>query len=248
MMPTSKIFGCCDEITSRAGIHAAALYMWLVDKDIVFIVGLYKTGTSLAVDLCGRVGFADPSRQTNPTERGYGLSLHRYLTRECRVLRSLNEALMTGHAGLTATARFHNPRLQRSAWRHGSIRSPETYLFEWHPPIVLKDPRFVFTLPRWIVAASHLFLRAGVIFTYRPPNELLMAWDAAPLTRELLMRGKFAAYSAAYDEQLAVCHDEGIPHVVLSLQRLRQIDTVWTEHQTELGELLQCPQPAMGQQ
>lgn len=220
---------CCQSGSSRAEMRAIALATWLAGKDVVIVSGLYKTGTSLAVDLCERAGFADPSRETNPTERGYGISLRRYLTRECRVLRRLNETLLAQRAGLSAMTGFDGSRRQSGTWPPASIRRLEGYLLSWRAAVVLKDPRFVFTLQRWIAAASHLQMRAGVIFTHRQDDQLRKAWESAPVTRELLARGKFTAYAAGYNEQLAWCLDMNVPQIVLSLHELRRIDSVWVK-------------------
>ena len=58
--------------------------------DVVFVTGLHKSGTSALVQVLAD-RFLDTSRITNPTERGFGRSSPRYLTRECKTVRAINE-------------------------------------------------------------------------------------------------------------------------------------------------------------
>lgn len=179
------------------------LSLLFAGKDVVLVVGLYKSGTSLAVELCAGSGFNDPSASTNPTERGFGLSLCRYLTHECSVLRGLNEGWLKSCDPFTGTARA------------------ERYLVGCDHPVVLKDPRFLFTLPRWVAAAHRLHLRVGVLFPDRSRDELRLAWEAAPFTRDLLRRNLLQGYLAAFEEQKAWCRKNRVPHLAVSLNQLR---------------------------
>ncbi|MBI4204913.1 MAG: hypothetical protein HY527_07785 [Betaproteobacteria bacterium] len=104
---------------------------------------------------------------------------------------------------------------------------PMNYLLEWGHPIVLKDPRLLFTLPHWVIAARRLGRVLGVIFCYRPNDELIAAWEVAPYTRDLLMHDKFQTYLALLREQQAWIYRAGVSYLVLSLQELRQIDAAY---------------------
>lgn len=183
---------------------AAELHVWLSDRDVIFVVGLYKTGTSLAVELCAKAGLVDPSRQTNPSEQGYGVSIPRYLTYECAVLRRLNEGWLRRSDALS------------------TISPAEYYLLGCERPVVLKDPQFVLTLPRWVAAARRLGFRTGVLFACRPRRELAAAWEAAPMTRELLIRARLATYRAGLEEQMAWCRRNQVAHLQMSLVTLRR--------------------------
>ncbi len=181
---------------------------WVRKHDVLFVAGVYKTGTSLAVNLCVKAGCSDPSRETNPGERGYGNSISRYLTRECKVLRQVNEGLLRRDDRVVTVGR----------------PSPEHYLLEWGCPVVLKDPRFVFTLQRWIVAVRRLGRRPGVIFSDRSRDELITAWEIAPFTRRLLMQDQFRTYLVSFQEGLAWCVGNSVSHIVISLDELRRIN------------------------
>jgi len=197
--------------SSTSAVSARRFAARVSTHDVLFVAGVYKTGTSLAVDLCVRAGYRDPSGETNPGERGYGSSLTRYVTHECKVLRQVNDRLLTRHDRVA--------RVRRA--------SPESYLLEWGCPIVLKDPRFIFTLPRWISAARRLGHEPGVIFSHRPRDELVTAWEVAPFTSDLLMQNRLGAYLASFQERLAWCLRAGVPHIVISLEELRRIDRAW---------------------
>lgn len=180
------------------------LRRWLTTLDLVLIAGTYKTGTSLAASMCSGQGFTNPSELTNPNERAYGLSVDRYFTRECKVLRSLNERL-----------------LYRC---HGDLPALKSYLLDWDRPLVLKDPRFCFTLSTWIVAAKELRLSVGVVFTRRLcQRELLEAWHSAPVTRDLLARSRFNAYIAGLNEQITWVLRNRIPYLCVNLQELKMV-------------------------
>jgi len=194
------------QLNSSLGIWSAevvALNGWLSEMDAMFIVGLYKTGTSLCVRLCASAGFKDPSRETNPKERGFGCSVGRYVTHECSILRRLNESWL------------------RRKDIMGMVTSAEHYLLAWGRPVVLKDPRFVFTLPAWIIAAWKLGFKAGVIFPRRPRSDLEVAWESAPFTRDLLLKGGLDEHIKALLEQKVWCLQVGVPHVHISLEKLR---------------------------
>jgi hypothetical protein len=182
---------------------ALSLPLLLWGWDVIFVVGLYKSGTSLCVKLCTIAGFRDPSRQTNSKERGYGRWVERYSTHECSVLRRLNEDWMSQRDSL------------------GMISPAENYLLAWGAPTVLKDPRFVFTLPNWIAAARRIGFTAGVIFTCRQWSDLLTAWDDAPFTKDLLIKGQLRKYARGCEEQIEWCQRKHIPHLHLTLEDLR---------------------------
>jgi hypothetical protein len=188
--------------------EVAALNGWLSEMDAMFVVGLYKTGTSLGVKLCISAGFKDPSGETNPKERGFGCSVERYVTHECSMLRRLNESWL------------------RRRDIMGMVSSAERYLLAWGSPVVLKDPRFVFTLPAWIAAAWKLGFKAGVIFPRRPRNDLITAWEAAPFTRDLLSRGRLEEHIRGLLEQKVWCRQMGVPYVQISLENLRLLTGV----------------------
>ncbi len=189
------------------GPLARAFFDWASVRSVIFVTGIYKTGTSLAVDLCTRRELGDPSRQSNPWERGYGASSTRYLTHECSVLRRINEGLLSS----------------RTKGEKTGGAAPERYLQEWGRPIVLKDPQFVFSLPRWIIAARRVGREPGVILSHRPAGELLQAWESAPYTGRLLSQDRLSTFIRGFEESKRWCASEGVPHIAVSLGKLKEI-------------------------
>lgn len=186
---------------------------------MVFVVGPYKSGTSLLAELLAERGFVDPSSVTNPNERAYGLTVPRYLTHECATLRSVVDQLMPSRV---VRGRFRLAGLPGS----GGGPSPEDYLSAWRSPVVLKDPRFVYTLPRWIEAAATLGRRTCVCFTTRDAAGLEEAWRAAPFTRGLLRLGQHREMSEWARLQLAFCQRSRTPSTVTTLPELRACRSV----------------------
>src|SRR5215208_4217470 len=147
---------------------------------VVFICGLFKTGSSLLTKILSESGYLDPSRLSNPQERGYSTSGGRYLTRECSLVRKINERLL--HRAAQEPARDD---YGTSSSRPLNLSRPIDYLDLWSFPVVLKDPQFVYTLQPWLKAAKQLGLSTAVYFTYRRQEELTAAWMEAPFTRKL---------------------------------------------------------------
>lgn len=100
------------------------------DFDVVFVVGPHKSGTSLLTELLAH-RFFDPSRMTNPTERGYGERVPRYLTRECSIVRWIN-------------ARYRGARSQGKSMTvvhltdHVTREAMDSFLRLWSMPIVIR--------------------------------------------------------------------------------------------------------------
>jgi hypothetical protein len=182
--------------------------------DIVFVVGPYKSGTSLAAGKFSLAGFFNPAQMSNPRERGYGTTVARYHTNECAWLRRVNDQLMPSHAAR------EKRRLILNLNATGDF-SPRRYLSNWRDPIVLKDPRFVYTLPAWLKAADLLHRRILVCFTSRESVKLEQAWRHAPFTRSLLRVNAQREMSDWTQRQFALCRDTGIPRRVFSLELLR---------------------------
>jgi hypothetical protein len=174
--------------------------------DVAVVCGPYKSGSSLLTDILEEGGYFDPSRATNPRERAYGTTGGRYLTRECALARTVNESLL----GRGTTGRV--------------ALGPADYLALWPFPVVVKDPRFVFTLSHWLDAARWLRKSVCVCFTTRPAREIEGAWDDAPYTRGLLRRRVLAAMNEAQLSCFALCRNRGVPaswHTLASLRVLR---------------------------
>lgn len=171
---------------------------WIATKDVVFVAGLYKSATSLIVRKCAEFGLSNPSAYTNQLERAYGRSKPRYLTHECQEFRTINKLL----------------RMRRDC--RGTIRPVEQYLQRWGRHIVVKDPRLVFTIHGWLNAAERAGFRPGVILSWRPFDELKMAWEFAPFTERLIRLGCLPAHILALHELAAWCRRRSVPTFSIS--------------------------------
>ena len=174
--------------------------------DVVLVCGPYKSGSSLLTEILAGNGYFDPSRLSNPGERGYGTRGGRYLTYECALARTVNQAL-----------------LGRAPAASGPLRVAD-YLSLWRFPVVVKDPRFVFTLPHWLAAAGRVGKSMAVCFTVRPAREMEGAWLDAPFTRGLLRRHGLEEMRDAQLRAFAACRAWGVPTSWHTLASLRILD------------------------
>ncbi len=180
-----------------------ALLQQAQQYQVVLVCGLYKSGTSLATQLLTQAGLFNPASTTNPDERAYGQQLARYSTNECLQLRSLNNELMANEA--------HD--------YHTAITS---YLAQWAKPMVLKDPKLVYTLVYWLKVLDASGLSFLVVFTQRQQTELIQAWQKAPLTRGLDdVHGAVQTWSATLQKDIALCQEYGVPHTVIPIEALK---------------------------
>jgi hypothetical protein len=205
-MPHSKGFASAERFESLGNL--------VCGRQVVFVVGLYKTGTSLATELCTHFGAVDVSRYSNSLESGVGTSRPRYLTRECKVLRKINE-----HR-LPARRRRDAAPLSASALKTGSDRvvaSYSEYLRACPAQVVLKDVRFIYCLNDWIEAARRSGKSAGILFTSRDVRSLTRAWDHAPYTRALLATRGIDRHTSWLHVQSEYARGIGIPTAALSL-------------------------------
>lgn len=146
------------------------------ETDVVFVIGLHKSGTSLLTQHLSR-WFFDTSRETNPFERGYGTALPRYLTRECSIVRQINGEFRAADVPQRAPVIY--------------LRNAMTaYLESWRRPIVLKAPYFAYSLSEWIAAAEGAGLTPCVCCTHRNLRDTVAAWGKAPYTSSLLEIGE----------------------------------------------------------
>lgn len=165
------------------------------DFDVAFVVGLHKSGTSLLVEHLSN-HFFDTSRVTNPGERGYGSTVSRYLTRECKVVRQINESYRSYAlpSSSTSSADAFDWTAKRDEMR--------AFLQRWQGPIVLKAPFFGYSLGDWLDASKALRQRPCVCFAYRNLFDVISEWKKAPYTRELLDQGELARLTTAIDGQI----------------------------------------------
>lgn len=165
------------------------------DFDVAFVIGLHKSGTSLLVEHLSNHYF-DTSRVTNPDERGYGSTVSRYLTRECKVVRQINESYRSYALPSSST-----PTEDAFDWaaKRDEMRA---FLKRWQGPIVLKAPFFGYSLGDWLYATKALGRRPCVCFAYRNLSDVINEWQKAPYTRELLDQGELERLSAAIHGQI----------------------------------------------
>lgn len=173
--------------------------------DVLFVCGMYKSGTSLAVHLAEKEGYRNIAKETNPHERGFGLSVARYNTNECVILRRINEKLLPSArdkfnalVALESNANMKTPT-------ETNFRMILKYLTCSPKPLVLKDVRFIYTLPIWLRACEMLRLSYRVAFTHRNQDSLIDAWDNAPFTKEILCRSLIGNLQALLDLRAQEC-------------------------------------------
>lgn len=205
-----------NELSANYAIHAHAMLpppmrRWF---DVVFVCGLYKSGTSLLTGMLAKIGYFDPSTVTNPNENGYGLSRLRYPTRECAMVRRINEQMLSSSTS-RLSKQLYDPQI-----------GPVEYLESWDFPIVVKDPRFTFLLPKWISAAKRLQKRICVCFTIRSISELIVAWDCAPYTRPLLAKKEHISMAEALQVQCKYCEKAGVLYSVNSIESIKRLNTL----------------------
>jgi hypothetical protein len=163
--------------------------------DVVFVIGLHKTGTSLLTEYLADC-FLDTSRITNPQERGYGCkAMPRYLTRECAIVRRINQIYRA------------KALLNSGGEESGSICNPqeemENYFRLWSEPVVIKAPFFAYSLSDWLETSQKLGRRVCVCTTIRPLPQVIEAWDSAPFTQVLLAQGELPRLIKAIEYEVA---------------------------------------------
>ena len=174
---------------------------YIEQYEIVFICGLYKTGTSLLTQIIEtNLKYFNPSVNTNPNERGYGQKKDRYHTRECKELRSLNSELIN------------------------STKKDEKLLYKFletlQKPSVLKDPQFCFTLSDWYEKAVEMSFNPLIVFTSRGLEETKESWLFAPYTKGLFENGKFNLFLTAYHKQIEVAKEKMFSHITLQFNEI----------------------------
>src|SRR3990172_6485470 len=197
--------------------------------DVAFICGVYKSGTSLLTKILSNSFYFDPSTITNPREHGYGVSKLRYLTRECTLIRKINENLLPQRLSIASNVLSAIKNRAYTARRSSEIADPEDYLRLWQVPIVIKDPRLVYTLPTWIAVALTLKKKVCVCFTVRSIGELTEAWMNAPFTRPLLAKKVHKNMLEWQGEQYRMCRQIGVPISVHDINSLRILDRILSE-------------------
>lgn len=184
-------------------------------RRLVLVVGVGRSGTSLAAGILGQLGFHIPqpevkADETNP--RGFGeprwvVDFHTRLLRQRSV--TVNDARpealkIAAHPGPRAGHRLRE-------WLEEQ--------FEVDPSLVVKDPRTVWFLPLWTTAAEQLGASTSFLTMLRHPAEVVTsarkyygtgqtaasrtgAWINLILETERFTRGKPRAF-VRYEDLLA---------------------------------------------
>lgn len=191
-------------------------FVWLKNFDLVLVCGLYKTGTSLITKLIEEyLYFFNPASITNPKERGYAKYLTRYPTKECKLLRQINFQLSSINS-------FHKHDFDFNLIKHKLIYE---YLHLWSPPIVLKDPLFVYTLKTWLEISKKYNIKVIVIFTFREIDDMLEAWESAPITANLLKKDSYKMMRRDMQEQVLNCYNLKVPFISFDIQEIKQMNS-----------------------
>lgn len=188
----TREFVRCDLILRRLPIPS--------QFELVIVVGPHKSGTSLLTEILSE-SFFDPSRVTNPLERGFGKTVERYITRECDVVRWINKHILLGQQS-ACTALTSQPFRAEDAIL--------TYLQQWRRPFVVKSPYFAYTLQLWINCAMKIGIRVCVCFTTRNATQLAQAWSNAPFTRQLGPTSTLPELIRACHWQWRECQSRGV--------------------------------------
>jgi hypothetical protein len=174
--------------------------------DLIIVCGLYKTGTSLVANhIENQMGYNNPAKQSNPSERGYSRNGNRYFTNECKRLREINKDII-------ASGKPNSQNIK-------------DYIKSIEFPSVIKDPLFCYTLKYWLNEIDKLNLKHLIIFTTRDQKETMTSWDASPYTKNLLLSQRFETLCTSFNQQLAYCKKNNSPHYRI---RFEDIDNHFT--------------------
>jgi hypothetical protein len=187
------------------------------DRQLVLVVGVGRSGTSLLSGMLGHLGFHIPqpevkANDTNP--RGFGeprwvVDFHTRLLRSRRVM--VNDA--RPGAWVTMDALADDPAAQADLrdWLAAQLQEAGR--------LVVKDPRTVWFLPLWIRSAGQLGLDTSFVTMLRHPAEVvtsarksygetLTAASRAAAWTNVILQTEYATRTAKrafvrYDELLA---------------------------------------------
>ena len=188
-----------------------------VDKEVILVLGMHRSGTSMLAGILDRLGCKGPKTQPEANERnpkGYF---------ESAPIFQLNDEILA-----TAGTRWNDWQPLREDWilspRFNEFRSRAAKLIveEYGSAslIYLKDPRMCRLLPMWQAVFDELGYRVICIHTHRHPNEVassmkartnievepslgMLSWLRYILEAEIASRGlprMFTSYSNLIDD------------------------------------------------
>ena len=187
------------------------------DRQLVLVVGVGRSGTSLLSGMLGHLGFHIPQPEvkaddTNP--RGFGeprwvVDFHTRLLRSRRV--TVNDARPGAWETMDAIADDTAAQAELRDWLTAQLHEAGR--------LVVKDPRTVWFLPLWIRSAGQLGLDTSFVTMLRHPAEVvtsarksygetLTAASRAAAWTNVILQTEYATRSAKrafvrYDELLA---------------------------------------------
>ena len=185
------------KLLSAHAAGAAPLSVRFDHVDVHFVCGVHKSGTSCLTEMLSHHYF-DVSTASNAREMAYGVSVDRYRTYECSTVRQIDGRFMPAFNRRSISAYLRS----QPSFAHPHVVAASNFLSQWPLPIVLKNPFFVWSLPRWLVAARSLNRSVAVSFVSRQESFLKYAWLAAPYTHGLLVDGAYEQMRIAYDAML----------------------------------------------
>lgn len=187
----------------------------ILNADVLFVCGVYKSGTSLATAKLEAAGFCSTVNGASEGERGYATNGARYPTRECAETRRINDLL----GGFST-----------SQQQVIGIRKAEAFLSSAPGNVVLKDPRFVLHLPVWLRVAERVGRRPAVVFTSRKFSLIRQAWNQAPFTASLSRAGLLSEMIDAQFVSHEIARSLAVPTAYFALTRTLSDETIGTEH------------------
>lgn len=145
-------------------------------REIIFVAGLYKSGTSLITKLIEEMGFSNLDDLWDDVVVGVN---NEYLTHESKSVNQLNDKIIRYHFG-----KLHRlPPLCLYAWinrwllRRGGFKDEILTLLNTQRTnkLVIKDPRFCITLPIWLSTARNYGL-VKIVWVIRNRANVVRSW------------------------------------------------------------------------
>ncbi len=149
-------------------------------RQIVFVVGLYKSGTSLLTSIAENMGF----RNLDDTWEDYVQGVDSiYLTHESKTVNALNDKIIEACAGSLDRLpnRMNYPLVKRSLTLSGKFNdSVKKIMLQYlEHDLVIKDPRFCITLPIWLSVIGKQ-AEVKIIWSFRERARLIQSWVKDP--------------------------------------------------------------------
>jgi hypothetical protein len=140
-------------------------------KELVLVVGVGRSGTSLLTGVLGQLGFHVPQPEVTPDDtnpRGFSeprwaVDFHTKLLNKQRV--TVNDSRPQAWEKTGATAENEAVRNELRDWLTGQMREADS--------VVVKDPRTGWFLPLWTGVSAELQVEARYVTMLRHPAEIL---------------------------------------------------------------------------